>query len=520
MKNIVYIKPLLVLFLLCFSFSSCEDFLEEDFRSGITTDNFFNNDGEALLAVNGLYLTLHSNNTYTIRGLDNFNQNGTDENGPSRNVNGNVYNYNVAEGVSDGNGTWATLYELVRNANLFLSSLDGNEKITPALNNRIIGEILFLRALAYYHLTNIWGDVPYFRELLSIEELSVIVRSDKVKIKADMKDDLERAYSLLPDSYTGSDLGRPTKWAAAMLKAKFHLLDEEWAQVKTLCDDVIDNSPHRLLDDFAAVFDQSDPADQYNDEQIWVVDFTSNAVGGNFQSKRTDDYNPRIRDEPANRNARPGGAGTPTNVQLFQAAMKERNEDMTGYGWSVPLPDFALPESWEEGDLRYDATIVTEHLGFQLTHPYFRKNWNLDQVNSLRGNHPENYVVFRLADTYLMAAEAENNMNGPDGAYAYVNAVRARAFEPDKPWSGMSQEEFNLTMRDERKYELCTEGHRKMDLVRWGILVETVKATTHRPWNNPAANIQPYHIHWPIPLNEVQLNPNLLTSDPTNNGYR
>ncbi|WP_235293959.1 RagB/SusD family nutrient uptake outer membrane protein [Portibacter lacus] len=517
MKNI---KSIIILFILGFSIAGCDKFLEEDFRSGITTDNFFNNDGEAQLAVNGLYNLLHSTNTYTTRGLDNFYQNGTDENGPSRNVNGTIFNYYVAEGVADGNGTWSVLYSLARNSSLFLNSIDGNDKISDGVQKQAVGEILFLRSLAYYHLTNIWGDVPYFRELLSVEELSVIGRTDQNLIKSDMKTDLERAYSLLPVSYSGSDLGRPTKWAAAMLKAKFHILDEEWAQTKAACDDVINNSPHVLLDHYADVFDQSDPANQYNDEHIWAVDFTSNAVNGNFQSKRTDDYNPRIRDEPANRNARPGGDGTPSNLELFQALLKEQNEDMTGYGWSVPLPEIARQENWEDGDMRYDATIVTEHLGFQLTHPYFRKNWNLDQEHSLRGNHPENYIVFRLADTYLMAAEAENNLNGPEGAYSYVNAVRARAFEPDKPWSGMSKDQFNIALRNERKYELSAEGHRKMDLIRWGILVETIQTTEQRAWNNPASNIKPHHIHWPIPLAEIELNPNLLDSDPTNNGYR
>ena len=137
--------------------------------------------------------------------------------------------------------------------------------------------------------------------------------------------------------------------------------------------------------------------------------------------------------------------------------------------------------------MRYDATIVTNYLGWELTFPYFRKNWNLDQINSQRTNHPENYVVFRLADVYLMAAEAENELNGPDAAYFYVNRVRERAFEPDQPWSGMSQVEFREMMYDERKFELSAEGHRRMDLIRWGILIETVRATQPRPFNNPGA---------------------------------
>ena len=529
MKNIS--KILLSVFLVgLLLFSSCDSFLEEEFRSGITTDNFFNNDAEAQLAVNGLYRLLHNNNLYRQRGLDNFYTHGADVVAASRNVNGEVHNYLFAEGVADGYGTWNKLYELARNSSLFLENVDGNENLSESARNQAVGEILFMRALCYYHLTNIWGDVPYFRELPTNEELSTITRSPKEQIREDMKEDLARAITLLPSSYAGSDLGRATKWAATMLKAKYHLFDQEWQSCLTECKSIIDNSPHRLLDNFADVFDQTDPADQYNDEHIFVVDFTADPAFGEGNTTRTDDYNPRIRDEPANRGAnavyengnpvlKPNGTQM-KNWEYFQSLLQAQNEDMTGYGWSVPLPELARRENWQEGDLRYDATIVTEYIGWKLKFPYFRKNWNLDQENSLRGNHPENYIVFRMADVYLMAAEAENELNGPDNAYQYVNKVRERAFDPDQPWSGMSQEEFRLAMYDERKFELCAEGHRRMDLIRWGILLDVVKSVEHRSWNNPADNIQPKHVLYPIPLLEIQLNPALLETDPTNNGYR
>ncbi|MEM6631383.1 MAG: RagB/SusD family nutrient uptake outer membrane protein [Bacteroidota bacterium] len=500
--------------------TGCDDFLEEDFRDGITTDKFFNNDAEAILAVNGIYRILLRGNMYRTRGLDNYYQSGADESGPSRNVNGNIHNYNIAEGVADGNGTWSSCYEIVRNTSLFLTNIDGNEQISESVRNRSVGELLFLRSLAYYHLTNLWGDVPYFRELLGPDELSSIGRTSRSTIRSEVKQDLARAIVLLPDQYTGADLARASKWAAVALKAKMHLADQEWADAQTECLRIINESSHRLLDNFADVFDQSDPADQYNDEMIYSVDFTKDPIFNDGFTSRTDDYNPRLRDEPSNRNERPGGEGTPPRWQLLRDALIAQGEDMTGFGWSVPLPELADSASWEEGDLRYEATIVKEYVGFQLSFPYFRKMWNLDQENSPRSNHPENYVVFRLADIYLMAAEAENELNGPEGAYEFVNAVRARAFEPDKPWSGMTQQGFREAMYDERKFELCAEGHRKMDLIRWGILLDVVQSIEHRPWNNPGANIQPYHILLPIPLNELTLNPNLLDSDPTNNGYR
>lgn len=516
MKNKTFILSICAVLVVL---SSCDNFLEEDLRDQIAVENFFNNDQEALLAVNGLYRILHRGTLYRTRGLDNYNVNGADEVGPSRNVNAQIHNYLIQEGVADGNGTWGALYELVRNASLNISNIEGNESLSEEVRNQALGESLFIRALAYFHLTNLWGDVPYFRELLPLEELGTLERSPRDQIRAEMKEDLARAFDLLPSSYADNELGRATKWAAEALKAKFHLFDREWAAAKTACDNIINNSPHRLLDDFAAVFDQTDPANQYNDEHIFAVDFTTDGVFGDADTWRTDDYNPRLRDEPSNRNERPGGPDTPPRWQLLRADLRAIDQDMTGFGWAVPLPELADRANWDPDDLRYDVTIVTEYLGYELSFPYFRKNWNLNNT-SPRFNHHENYIVFRLADIYLMAAEAENEMNGPGAAYAYVNRVRERAFEPDKPWSGLDQQGFREAMYDERKFELCTEGYRRMDLIRWGILLETVRGVQHRPWNNPGDNIQPYHVLLPIPQEELILNPNLLNTDPTNNGYR
>lgn len=515
--NIFKLKYCLLTFAILLLSACGEGFLDEEVRSQTSPTNFFNNDAEGELAVNGVYQFLHNNNLYRQRGIDNYYTHGADVVGPSRNVNGAIHNYLIAEGVADGNGTWIQLYKIVNNSTEFLANIDGNEKISS--RDRYVGELLFLRALAYYHLTNLWGDVPYFRDVIPAIDRSSLGRTDKTQIRTEMKADLERAISLLPSTlFTGSDAGRATKWAALALKAKFHLFDKEWQECKDACDEIIGDSPHQLLQDLNELFA---PRNEFNSEVIWEVDFISEQ-GGPLNTTRTDDYNPRIRDEPARRNNDTIIDGvTVTRVTYFQnEVLRTENEDMTGYGWSVPLPEIARQDNWQTGDLRYDASIVTKYKGWELTHPYYRKNWNLDQVESLRGDHPENFIVFRLADIYLMAAESENEINGPGNAYDYVNEVRERAFDPDQPWGGLTQTTFREAMYDERKFELCAEGHRRMDLIRWGILLDVVQAVEHRSWNNPAANIQSYHVLLPIPQTQIELNTNLLESDPTNNGYR
>ena len=78
---------------------------------------------------------------------------------------------------------------------------------------------------------------------------------------------------------------------------------------------------------------------------------------------------------------------------------------------------------------------------------------------------------------------------------------------------------FRQAIYDERKWELAGESHRRLDLVRWGILVDVVKNAKFKVYT-PAINVKPFHVLLPIPPQELLLNPNLLKSDPTNNGYR
>jgi hypothetical protein len=172
-------------------------------------------------------------------------------------------------------------------------------------------------------------------------------------------------------------------------------------------------------------------------------------------------------------------------------------------------------------DLRRELNIVDNYLGFDLVFPYMAKFWNLDLETSPRFNHSDNRMVFRLADVYLMAAECENELNGPDDAYQYIHPIRQRAYATQAEWElvGLSQQGFREAIYDERKWELAAEAHRRYDLIRWGILLDVVQNLEYRFWE-PNVNIKPYHVLLPIPLQELQLNPSLLESDPTNNGYR
>jgi hypothetical protein len=487
----------------------CDSYLEEEPKAITSPDTFFNTIEEFELAIVGLYDTWAQNYLHGNIGLYRFTENGADIVGPNRNF-GQVepiMSYSLSESsinaISQGAGaplSWQGLYSIILNSNTILSKLELNDVISQANKDVIEAETLFHRAYAYYYLTNLWGDVPYYRKNLPISEIQVLPRTDKKTIRDEILVDLQKAQVSLPSSINSDNFGKVSKWVAATVMVKIYLIQNKWQQARDKSLEIINDSPHKLLDEYASVFRLNN---EYNEEIIWSIDFAKDVHGNNW----VDHFTPRIRDEPKES----------TKKAELSAALTARNEGFTGYGLAIALPDFV--KKFPLDDLRRASNITTEYLGYELNFAYITKRWNLDQINSPRGNHADNKLIFRLADVYLMAAEAENELNGPTSAYQYINKVRERAFEPDQPLSGLSKDDFRLAMYDERKWELAAEGERRMDLIRWGILLDVVKKTEYRVYD-PAPNIKPHHVLLPIPTEEFILNPALLESDPTNNGYR
>lgn len=501
-------KIILSIILFAVVVTGCRDFLQEDVRGVISPDNFYHSDIEAKQAANGLYDTFHSRSLYgDWQGINTFTYFGADVIATNRPFGGNsaITNYTMTESnYANAYSVWQELFRVVGDANSVLSNIISNSDLSKETVSTTTGEALFMRAFAYYHLTVLWDDVPYFRDDLTLGEISVLGRSSSETIRSEMVADLSKIENeaLLPsDISSSSDQGRVTIWAAKALKARYMLWQKDWIGALNSAKDIIANSPHDLLSNFEDVFSLDN--NMYNNEIIWALDYTKDLAG----STRTDSFNPRLRDEPKNSEDR----------SALSSALSERGEEFNGYGLAVPLP--SIYDQMPSDDLRKPFTALNNYLGFELRYFYSPKLWNLDFTNSPRGNHGEIRTIFRMADIYLIAAEAENELNGPANAYQYINAVRARAFEPDQPLSGLSYEEFSKALRDERKWELAGEDDRRYDLIRWGILVETVRNTEY-PAHAASTNIKNHHVLLPIPEQEIELNPALLESDPTNNGYR
>ena len=527
-------KYILLYIFITFSFLSCESFLEEDPRALIAPETFFASENDARQAVNGIYAILKNNSIYGQVGLDVFYDNGADIIEPNRSANifESIGNYSMNEAIADlsiqkmsVSDSWKDLYGIINNANIIISRVTDNDAITPDAQTDIIAETRFIRALCYWHITNLWGDAPYYKEALSIDEIKVLDRTDEAVIINGIMEDLQFAQQHLNSSYTDSQRGRASKWAAAIIEAKIYMQQKQWQEGLDKCLEIINQSPHSLLSNYADVFD---PNNEYNDEIIWSLDFEKDIRGqfeegtvradGSFPSVfgngnwRPSMFAPRLRDEPKNSSER----------SALADALKAQGEAFNGTGLQVASKDFA--ENFPVNDLRRSMNIVDEYLGYELNFPYMAKNWNLSTSDSPRFNHKDNRLIFRMADVHLMAAECENERPGGDPvtAYGYIKEIRERAYATvaeAEAIKGLSQQEFREAIYDERKWELAGECMRRYDLIRWGILLDVVQDLEYRFWD-PASNIKTWHVKLPIPLQELQTNPNLLKSDPTNNGYR
>jgi hypothetical protein len=519
-------KKINILFslLLAFTFLGCEKFLEETPRDIIAPENFFNSEADARQALNGLYAIWKNNSLYGQVGLDHFYDNGADIIEPNRAADfvEPIGNYSMNEGLADRSiqlmsvsDTWKDLYKIVLNANIIIARIKGKPNIPEAVQNEIIAETTFMRGFAYWHITNLWGAAPYYTDDININEIRVLGRTDEATILKGVIDDLNFAQANIRATLPAAQRGRVTKWVPAVVLAKIYMKQKNWQAAKDNCLEIINQSNHKLLPTYASVFD---PANEYNDEIIWSLDFTKDiisqfevgvpALAGNG-NWRPSMFNPRLRDEPKRTSDR----------SALQAALTARGEAFDGTGLQIASKDFA--EKFPKNDLRRPLNVLDNYLGFELVFPYMAKMMNLKLATSPRFNHSDNRMVFRLADVYLMLAECENELSGPANAYQYINAVRKRAYATQEQWElkGLTQQQFRQAMYDERKWELAGEAHRRYDLIRWGILIDVVKNLQYRFWK-PNENIQPYHVKLPIPLQELQANPKLLEFDPTNNGYR
>ncbi|QEH42217.1 RagB/SusD family nutrient uptake outer membrane protein [Chitinophaga sp. XS-30] len=407
-------------------------------------------------------------------------------------------NYTLTSEVGPHNELWRKGFSGVFRSNVILAKLpdvpmDENRK------KRFIAEARFLRAYFYFDLVRMFKNVPLFSLPVSTSEMYDVLQAPPADVYKQIEDDLKAAIEEpnLPDQVPiASEGGRATKGAVHALLGKVYLYQEKWALAAAEFAEVNGATPgqvnakygYRLLADFGDLW-KSDNASKFNSESIFEIAFTSTSAGTWDCVACTE--------------------GNVLNIMVGPRGYKALTADAPDYvsGWSF-LPVTQSLFDAIHFDPRYRYTVanldsleengIAEYEKGYMNTGYFLEKLAGRVSNRTTGggsqelNYPQNLYEIRLADTYLMEAEAlvRNGESGGTGTRSYnlLNAVRARVGLTPVPAT------IDNIFR-ERRLELAGEGHRWFDLVRSGQAAAIL---------GPRGFVPGRHEILPIPLLELE----------------
>ncbi|MVT07929.1 RagB/SusD family nutrient uptake outer membrane protein [Chitinophaga tropicalis] len=493
MKN--YIKYLGCLLMLgCFS---CR--LDETVYSSIYTDNFYSTAEDAEAALAAVYselADLYGGPAALL--VPDFS---ADQVYPRPVVGRDVYtlfSYDAAYSVAVSYGRsfespidiWNNCYTGIENANWILTKVPNTNMSNTKRKKEILGEAFFLRAYFHWFLTKNFGDIVIRTKASHTLEDAYTEKSSKADVYKQIYLDLDSAIASLPDYSPALIKGRPSKQAAQALYAKAALYGENWtlalAQAKAALNS---GTGIGLMDN---VLDVYNPAKEDNarKENLWA--FEAESVINGRASQITSLYGPRNSNGPAYATT---SYGSMFAYQAFYNSFDPKDKRRQ-------LLDTTYID--RQGKLVHQADITPITRQGVLVKKYM-------DPNSIAGRHATNIQLLRVADIYLVAAEAEARLNGATAdAYMYINTVRKRAGLDDLQ-PGLAQDPFIAAVLQERSWELFAEGDRWYDLTRTNTFLTVIPTAVNDVF--PARRPQARNRYFPIPQDEINAN-NKLEQNP------
>jgi starch-binding outer membrane protein, SusD/RagB family len=484
MKTYKYLAVKLIIFVF-FITAGCDSFLEEIPKSTFTQSNFYKTEKDAESAVVYSYRNLTS--IYDYYGILLFGDVASD--------NFTLANAGIGSSVSAPFGLfswdsstlgiknmWGNLFTAIGNCNIGLEMLPKIDGDAIFMDQRM-GELYFLRALYYFNLVRIFGDVPLLLKQLTLADDLNVSRNDASDVYSQIIDDLYLSIEKLPESPLAP--GRVSIYVAKTLLAKVFLTrayssfgtNDDFGKVVELCEDIEKNSGFGLEESYLDIFKPSN--ELVSSENIFEVQYA-------------DAVSP-LPSSSMNRQMLSGDFHDPISYRQVQPSHDLRNIIEPGDKRALLVAsDTTITGFLMESDI-LDTTNRMWLLKYQ-------------DVEAFGLDHYEgsNFYVFRFADVLLMLAEAGNELNGPTTkTVSAVNAVRNRAGLPDLSSSStLNKDVFRDAILRERRIEFSGEGHRWFDLVRTGRLISTMQ--------NIGITIDEKRNLYPIPLAELDENPNMV----------
>jgi tetratricopeptide (TPR) repeat protein len=367
----------------------------------------------------------------------------------------NYSNNNVLASDSSIKKWWDTSYNLIYATNRILEGVENSTEISPDDKSRFLGEAHFLRGFIHFYLTNLFGSIPYIDSTdyrVNIE----VTRLDEDLVYQKIIEDLLSAKVLLPEADSNFENLRPNYWVASALLSRVYLYTKNWQLAFDEASSIITNGSYTLNNELSEVFLKS------STETLWQLD--AGMAGNNTREAGTFIF----------------VSGPPPNSAI------------SSY----------LINAFESGDARFSNWVNSVTDGVETWYYTFKYKLNIPT-----GTTEECSILFRLAELYLIAAEAQVQLGNLSEALNFLNAIRDRASLA--PITSLNQNDVLNSIIKERRIEFFSEqGHRFFDLKRTG-RTSSVLPPIKPNWHST-------DILFPIPESELILNPNLL---PQNEGY-
>ena len=522
-----------LLVVLFFTFSCSEDFLKDELLSDTSVDFLYSSAQGLEAAVVGLYtlnrqiyedISLNGTVPLILQAKSDLGVGITGEVSLySRLLWGfSLGDYGTASGI---NKYWVHYYKIVDRCNAIIQGAENLDGIDENRKNQILAEAKCMRANSFFSLYRLFNNIFVTTEPTTPENAfnAAQDKSSKEEIFTLLKSDLDFAIANL--EYTTAQFGRITQGTARHIRAKVAMWEEDWTEAAAQADTLIESGQHSLVATTAEVF----KGDLDHSETLFAVMFEKETIGGgsehilNWNLVSESAAAPGIVQSVEN-----GGAGigflslNDYAINLLNEDPNDDRKDGTYYIFEYLYNDEnTLPEGKNIGDpLDLYVNDPSDQNAFMLY--YRRQNPGVikfldENAEPTDRNHYKNIMVYRLAETYLIGAEAHMMLSNDVKALLYLNAVRNRANAASKTAIDLQ------TILDERARELAFEGQRWYTLKRTGKLYEFLldhmnndNMNESYPEGNPKDILQEYMQNWPIPQQQMEL---LGPNYPQNDGY-
>jgi len=542
MKKFTYIFALVLL-----GSSSCKkEFLDRTPLSAISDETFWTTEEQLVLGINGLYANIKASNTVALDQLGDNSINSTTTDNYRILSSG---NYNVELGTV--NSEWTSQYAGIRQCNVFLANYQRATAVSETVKSQMAGEAKTIRAYMYMNLVSFFGDVPLIIKPLNIDELNGPRNSKKEVVDFILTELQEAADMMQAAPQTGTTLGRLSKGAALGLRARAALFDGRWAEAEKSAKALMDLNVYSL-------YSTGKPASDYYDfftyagklsrganketiiARLHLLDISMHNISRETQvPDQSSRYNPTksLVDAYLCTDGLPIDKSPLYSEASYASLWQNRDPRMR---MTILAPNSAWggrrdgnPANTNPAIFTAPKFVLDRQGSVTITGYYFTKYVEIPSV-ALVSRDENDIHVLRLGEVLLTYAEAKLEQGTLTQADVdlTINKLRDRVGMKRMILTELAANGLDVRteIRRERRVELAREGQRWFDMMRWkqgALLAADVKGVKKSlvpaaQVTNIAADAQGYivvqtgrqfvdpkHYLWPVPLIQLQRNPNL-----------